>query len=117
MAKIYETVLSAQLAGIEAARAGVRGCDIDAAARAVIEQAGYGKFFGHGFGHGLGLAVHEAPTAGPSYSRELPEGAVISAEPGIYIPGQYGVRIEDVICLTREGCVNITNLPKKLLII
>jgi Xaa-Pro aminopeptidase len=117
MVKIYQTVLDAQLAGIEAAKAGVKGCDIDAAARSVIEKAGYGKYFGHGFGHGLGLAVHEAPTAAASYDRPLPEGAVISAEPGIYIPGKYGVRIEDVIYLTRDGCENITNLPKTLLIV
>jgi Xaa-Pro aminopeptidase len=95
----------------------VRGCDIDAAAREVIEKAGYGTYFGHGFGHGLGLAVHEAPNASPSYSGELPEGAVISAEPGIYIPGKYGVRIEDVIYLTKNGSENITNLPKKLLVV
>jgi Xaa-Pro aminopeptidase len=117
MVKIYDTVLNAQLAGIEAAKAGVRGCDIDAAAREVIEKAGYGTYFGHGFGHGLGLAVHEAPNASPSYSGELPEGAVISAEPGIYIPGKYGVRIEDVIYLTKNGSENITNLPKKLLVV
>jgi Xaa-Pro aminopeptidase len=117
MVRVYETVLSAQLAGIEAAKAGVRGCDIDGAARAVIEKAGYGKLFGHGFGHGLGLAVHEAPNASQSNSKEMPEGAVISAEPGIYLPGQYGVRIEDVIYITKDGCENITNLPKKLLIV
>lgn len=117
MKRIYETVLNAQLAGIEAAKAGVRGCDIDAAARRVINDAGYGKFFGHGYGHSLGLEVHEAPNAAPSNDEEMPEGAVISAEPGIYIPGHYGVRIEDVIYITKDGSENITNLPKKLLIV
>jgi Xaa-Pro aminopeptidase len=117
MVRIYNTVLNAQRAGITAAKAGVRGADIDAAARKVIEDAGYGKCFGHGFGHGLGLEVHETPNAAPSNEKEIPEGAVISAEPGIYIPGRYGVRIEDVICITKNGCENITNLPKTLLIV
>ncbi|SHH93206.1 Xaa-Pro aminopeptidase [Sporobacter termitidis DSM 10068] len=117
MDQIYHTVLNAQLAGIAAARAGVKGSAIDGAARRVIDEAGYGKFFGHGFGHGLGLEVHETPSAGPSYDKEIPEGAVISAEPGIYIPGKYGVRIEDVVYVTKDGCENITNLPKALLVV
>lgn len=117
MIRIYDTVLEAQNAGIEAAKAGVKGTDIDGAARRVIEAAGYGKYFGHGFGHGLGLEVHEAPNASASNDQEIPEGAVISAEPGIYLPGRYGVRIEDVIYITRDGCENITNLSKKLLIV
>lgn len=117
MIKVYETVLSAQLAGIAAAKAGVRGSDIDSAARRIICDAGYGRYFGHGFGHSLGIEVHEAPNAAPSNDGEIPEGAVISAEPGIYIPGRYGVRIEDVIYITGVGSENITNLPKKLLIV
>lgn len=117
MIRIYDTVLSAQLAGINAARAGVCGCEIDKAARQVIEAAGYGQYFGHGFGHGLGLDVHEAPNAAPSNNKEIPEGAVISAEPGIYIPGRGGVRIEDVLFITANGCENITKLSKKLLIV
>ncbi|NLA86117.1 MAG: aminopeptidase P family protein [Clostridiales bacterium] len=117
MVSVYETVLKAQLAGIAAAKAGVKGSEIDGAARRVISTAGYGDFFGHGFGHGLGLEVHEPPNAAPSNDGEMPEGAVISAEPGIYIPGRYGVRIEDVIYITKDGCENITNLQKKLLIV
>lgn len=117
MVRIYETVLNAQLAGIAAAKAGVRGSVVDGAARRVIDDAGYGKYFGHGFGHSLGLEVHESPHAAPSNDAELPAGAVISAEPGIYIPGRYGVRIEDVIYITEDGCENITNLPKKLFIV
>lgn len=117
MTRVYNTVLQAQLAGIQAARAGVRGSDIDAAARRVITQAGYGQYFGHGFGHSLGLEVHESPNAAPSNGKEMPNGAVISAEPGIYIPGKYGVRIEDVIYITEDGCENITNLPKILTIV
>ncbi len=117
MVRIYDTVLSAQMAGITAAKAGVRGSEIDGAARRVISEAGYGQYFGHGFGHGLGLEVHETPSAAPSNDGEIPEGAVISAEPGIYIPGRYGVRIEDVLYITKDGRENITNLPKKLLIV
>lgn len=115
MKKIYDTVLQAQLRGIEAAKAGVTGAEVDAAARAVIENAGYGEYFGHGFGHGLGLEIHEAPTASPSGKTELPEGSVISAEPGIYIPGKFGVRIEDVIVIRKNGCENITKAAKELI--
>jgi Xaa-Pro aminopeptidase len=117
MRKVYDTVLAAQKAGIAAARAGIPGRDVDAAARRVIEEAGYGEYFGHGFGHGLGLDVHEAPTLSPSGSETLPAGAVVSAEPGIYIPGRFGVRIEDVLYLTEDGCENITTLPKHLIIV
>jgi Xaa-Pro aminopeptidase len=117
MIRVYETVLNAQLAGIAAAKAGVRGSEIDGAARRVITDAGYEQYFGHGFGHSLGLEVHETPNAAPSNYGKMPEGAVISAEPGIYIPGRYGVRIEDVIYITMDGHENITNLPKKLLIV
>ncbi|MDR1693366.1 MAG: Xaa-Pro peptidase family protein [Oscillospiraceae bacterium] len=109
MRKVYRTVLAAQAAGIAVAKAGVAGREIDAAARAVITGAGYGDYFGHGFGHGVGLEVHEGPNASPSEERALPAGAVISAEPGIYLPGKFGVRIEDVVVLTETGCVNLTD--------
>ncbi|MDR1065608.1 MAG: Xaa-Pro peptidase family protein [Oscillospiraceae bacterium] len=115
MRRVYDTVLRAQLAGIAAARVGARGSDVHAAALNVISDAGFGKFFGHGFGHGLGLEVHETPNAAPSYAGELPAGAVISAEPGIYLPGKFGVRIEDVIYITESGSENITALPKELM--
>jgi len=117
MIKIYETVLLAQETGIKFVRAGVSGFDLDAAARAVIEDAGYGEYFGHGFGHSLGLEVHESLKASQISEDILPEGAVISAEPGIYLPGRYGVRIEDVIYITETGCENITNLTKSLIIL
>lgn len=117
MIRVYETVLEAQEAGIKTARAGVPGKDVDAAARSIIESAGYGEYFGHGFGHGLGIEVHEAPTASKSSEDILQDGAVISAEPGIYLPGRFGVRIEDVIYIKGNGCENITNLPKKLIIL
>ena len=104
-------------AGIAAARAGVTGKAVDGAARSVIAAAGYGDYFGHSFGHGVGVEIHEAPNATPGNEKPLPAGAVISAEPGIYLPGRLGVRIEDVIALTEEGCVNLTRAPKALLIL
>ena len=117
MRRVYEVVLAAQEAGISAARAGVTGEEIDAAARKVIEEAGYGRYFGHSFGHSLGLEVHETPSAAPKVRDEMPEGAVISAEPGIYIPGGFGVRIEDILYLTAQGAENITKAPKELIIL
>lgn len=117
MRRVYETVLSAQKAGIAAARAGATGREVDGAARSVIDQAGYGPYFGHSFGHGVGVEIHESPNATPGNDKPLPNGAVISAEPGIYLPGRMGVRIEDVIALTEEGCVNLTRAPKELLIL
>jgi Xaa-Pro aminopeptidase len=117
MRTVYETVLAAQEAGIRAARAGVPGKTVDFAARRVIEEAGYAAFFGHSFGHGLGLEIHEAPNASPSAELPLPPGAVISAEPGIYLPGRFGVRIEDVLYLTGDGTENITLAPKGLIIL
>ena len=115
MRQVYEVVLSAQLAGIAAARAGVTGAEIDGAAREVIRQAGYGEFFGHSFGHGVGVEIHESPNASPANDKPMAAGSVISAEPGIYLPGRFGVRIEDVIVLTEDGCRNITRAPKELL--
>lgn len=117
MVKVYTTVLEAQRAGIAAARAGVTGRAIDGAARKVIEDAGYGAYFGHSFGHGVGVEIHEEPNATPGNEQPMPVGAVISAEPGIYLPGRLGVRIEDVLYLTENGCINLTEAPKELLIL
>jgi Xaa-Pro aminopeptidase len=117
MRAVYETVLRAQESGIEKAAAGVPGSAVHAAAADVIGSAGFGAYFGHGFGHGLGLEVHECNSASPSDSRELKAGNVISAEPGIYLPGRFGVRIEDVIVIRDGGCENITRTPKRLLVI
>lgn len=117
MRKVYDTVLMAQLAGISAARAGVPGSDIHAAAAKVIADAGYGPYFGHGFGHSLGLEIHEAPNASPANKNPMPAGAVISAEPGIYIPGKFGVRIEDMLYLTDTGSIDLTNAPKELIVL
>ena len=117
MRTVYETVLTAQKAGIAAAKAGATGREVDGAARDVIEAAGYGAYFGHSFGHSLGVEIHESPNASPMNEKPLPAGAVISAEPGIYLPGKLGVRIEDVIVLTESGCENITRAPKELLVL
>jgi Xaa-Pro aminopeptidase len=117
MKKIYSIVLEAQLQGIAHARAGITGAEIDGAARKVIEEAGYGKYFGHSFGHSLGLNIHEPPVASPANRFPMPAGAVVSAEPGIYIPGRFGVRIEDVMILRPEGSEVITKAPKQLLIL
>lgn len=117
MRRVYDVVLEAQLAGIAAARHGKPGREIDAAAREVIRKAGYGEYFGHSFGHSLGLEIHEAPNAAPSVETPMPVGAVISAEPGIYLPGRFGVRIEDVLYLGQDKTVDITLAPKELIII
>lgn len=117
MEKVYNTVLQAQLAGLAATRAGVKGKDVDAAARQVIADAGYGEYFGHGYGHSLGLEVHEAPSPNAANEEPMPAGAVASAEPGIYLPGKFGVRIEDVTVFTADGYENITASPKNLIIV
>lgn len=117
MRRVYQTVLEAQRAGLAATRAGVPGRQVDGAARRVIREAGYGDYFGHSYGHSLGLEIHEAPNAAPGVEEPLPAGAVVSAEPGIYLPGRFGVRIEDVVVVTPEGCDNLTKSPKDLLIL
>ena len=110
-------MLEAQLAGIAAARAGVPGKTIDKAARDVIEKAGYGANFGHGFGHSLGLDIHEMPSASPGGEAPMVEGAVCSAEPGIYLPEKFGVRIEDVMIIRADGAEVITKAPKSELLV
>ena len=117
MQTVYNTVLQAQTAAIASTRAGLKGKDIDAVARKVITDAGFGDYFGHGYGHSLGLQVHEDPNCNPSEERIMEPGMVASAEPGIYLPGKFGVRIEDVVIFTEEGCENITNSPKNLIIL
>ena len=117
MKEVYNTVLQAQLAGIAAAKAGVLGKTVDNTARKVIEDAGYGKYFGHGFGHSVGLEIHEKPNCGRFSEEIMVENAVASAEPGIYIPGKFGVRIEDCLIYKENGTENITHSPKNLIII
>ena len=117
MKKVYQIVLEAQLAGIAVTKAGVPGKSIDAAARKVIADAGYGDNFGHGYGHSLGIEIHESPNANTRDNTLLPVGAVVSAEPGIYLPGKFGVRIEDVTILREDGCEILTKSPKDLIIL
>lgn len=117
MKKVYDTVLKAQLAGLAVSKAGVSGKEVDTAARDVITQAGYGPYFGHSYGHSLGLEIHEAPNCNQRNTQPMPLHAVCSAEPGIYLPGKFGVRIEDVAIFEEDGCRDITHSPKDLLIL
>ena len=117
MKLVYDTVLKAQLAGIAAARGGVTGAEIHNIGARVIADAGYGEYFGHGFGHSLGIEIHENPRFSPLWEKPIPSGACLSAEPGIYLPGRFGVRIEDVIMLTDDGCIDITRSPKELIVL
>jgi len=117
MQKVYATVLKAQTETIAMTKAGIPGKDIDGNARRIIEEAGYGEYFGHGYGHSLGLEIHESPSPSAGNSEPMPAGAVCSAEPGIYLPGKFGVRIEDVTILREDGCEDITGSPKNLIIV
>ena len=117
MKTVYNTVLKAQLTGIAAAKAGVTGAAVHNAAAKVIAEAGYGAYFGHGFGHSLGLEIHEDPRASARNDKPLPAGAVVTAEPGIYIPGKFGVRIEDMMLIREDGAEVLTKAPKELLIL
>jgi Xaa-Pro aminopeptidase len=114
---VYGTVLEAQLAGLDAVEAGARGEDVDAVARKVIEAAGHGDRFGHGLGHGVGLEVHEAPRLSPRSDDVLAPGEVVTVEPGIYLPGRLGVRIEDFVVVEEGGHRNLSRLPKDLTIV
>ena len=117
MELVYHTVLKAQLAGIAAAHGGVTGSAVHKAAADVIAAAGYGEYFGHGFGHSLGIEIHENPRFSPLWDKVIPAGACLSAEPGIYLPGKFGVRIEDVVMITETGCIDITHSPKDLIVL
>jgi Xaa-Pro aminopeptidase len=112
--RIYGVVLLAQLRAIEAIRPGARLCDVDAVARKVIAEAGFGKRFGHGLGHGIGLEIHEAPRFAVGQDRPLVAGMVVTVEPGIYVPGWGGVRIEDDVLVTRDGHEVLSDVPKEL---
>ena len=112
--EVYGVVLRAQEAALHAVRPGVKGRDVDAGARAVIAQAGFGEFFDHGLGHGVGLEIHEAPAVRQNSDVVLQAGNVITIEPGIYLPGWGGVRIEDDVLVTPEGCEVLTHVPKDL---
>ena len=112
--EVYELVLEAQLAGLEAARAGMSGRDADAAARAIIDEAGHGERFGHGLGHGVGLLVHEDPRLAKTSETNLRASSVVTVEPGVYLPGRFGVRIEDLVVVTDDGPEVLSSFPKEL---
>ncbi len=102
-AEAYALVLAAQLAGLDAVRPGAGGRAVDAVAREVIEQGGMGERFGHGLGHGVGIEIHEAPRLSPRSEDELQPGDVVTVEPGVYVPGSFGIRIEDLVVVGAEG--------------
>jgi Xaa-Pro aminopeptidase len=117
MELVYQTVLNAQRAALAEIKGGVNGFAIHKVADDVIVAAGYGGKMGHGLGHGLGIEIHESPRFSPFWDKPIPAGACLSVEPGIYLPGKFGVRIEDVVMLTKDGCIDITNSPKELIIL
>ena len=114
--EVYEVVLAAQRAGIAAVTPGRTGKEVDAVARKVIVDAGYGEYFGHGLGHSVGLVIHEGPNLNMREERVLEAGMVITVEPGIYIPNWGGVRIEDIVLVTEKGCEVLTQAPKEFII-
>ena len=115
LAEAYALCLEAQLAGLAAVRPGVSGRDADAASREPIEAAGLGAAFGHGLGHGVGIEVHEAPVLRPESSDVLEPSNVVTVEPGIYLSGEGGIRIEDLVLVTTDGCEQLTRFPKELI--
>ena len=115
--EVYELVRSAQAMALEAIRAGVDARDADSAARDPIAAAGHGEHFGHGLGHGVGLEVHEAPRVSQRSDQTLEVGDVVTVEPGIYLPGRFGVRIEDLVAVTEDGCRNLSTFPKELRVV
>ncbi len=114
--EVYRLVLEAQLAGVEAIEAGAAARDVDRVARAVIEAGGHGERFGHGLGHGVGLEVHEGPRVSQRSEAELRAGNVVTVEPGVYVPGEFGVRIEDLVVVTDGGCEILTSIGKDLIV-
>lgn len=115
--KIYDTVLEAQIAAVEKVKAGVKASEIDLTARNIIREAGFGDYFPHRLGHGLGASVHEFPSITETNSMELQENMVFTIEPGIYVPGVAGVRIEDDLVVTKDGVQVLTEFPKTLQVI
>jgi len=117
MKRVYNTVLSAQNAAFELMQEGIECNKIDAAARNIISDAGFGDYFGHALGHSLGLQIHESPNFSPKCPQKLKEGMVLTVEPGIYIPEKFGVRIEDMVYITKNGFENLTKSNKTLIIL
>jgi Xaa-Pro aminopeptidase len=115
--EIYELVAAAQLAGLAAVRPGAEVGDVDAAARSIIDAAGHSDHFGHGLGHGVGLEVHEAPMLGPGRTGKLQELVPVTVEPGIYLPGKGGVRVEDTVVVRAAGPVTLITTTRELLVL
>lgn len=115
MKAVYNTVLTAQLTALDAVKAGMSGKELDKIARDIITDAGYGDNFGHSLGHGVGVEIHESPYASPSREDILPANSIVTVEPGIYLEGEFGVRIEDFVIVTEDGCINMTKAPKELI--
>jgi Xaa-Pro aminopeptidase len=116
--EVYELVLRAQETALTAVRAGADCKGVDQVARDVIEQAGHGEHFGHGLGHGVGLEVHEEPRLAKSAEGELKAGNAVTVEPGVYLPGRFGVRIEDLVAVTEDGCdILTTGMSKSLVVV
>lgn len=114
---IYDLTLRAQLAALNAVKPGARCVDVDALARTIIDDGGYGEYFGHGLGHGVGLEIHESPRLNKQATAVLEPGMVVTVEPGIYLPGKGGVRIEDLVVVTETGCDIVTRSSKELRIL
>lgn len=115
--EIYSIVLEAQLSALAKVKSGVKASEIDKTARDIITARGYGDYFRHSTGHGVGLEIHEQPNVSPKSTTILSKGMVITVEPGIYLPGKFGVRIEDMVAVTADGCRNFATLPKELIIL
>ena len=115
--KVYEVVLKAQKAGEAFVKPGIRACDLDRTVRGVIEEAGYGSYFTHRTGHGIGIIAHEPPYITATETTTLQEGMTFSIEPGIYLPGKFGVRIENCVVVTKDGCEAFTHYPRELRVI
>ncbi|HTW11984.1 MAG TPA: M24 family metallopeptidase, partial [Solirubrobacteraceae bacterium] len=113
----YELVLSAQLEGLDAVRAGANGQEIDRVVRDTIYSAGHSEHYGHGLGHGVGLEIHEAPTLTFRFADTLAAGNVVTVEPGVYLPGKFGIRIEDLVVVGEDGIRILTSIPKALRVV
>ncbi len=116
MRKVYDIVLNAQLSALDYAKAGITGNQLDSVARKIISDAGYGECFGHALGHSVGLEIHESPVSSPNSNTVLKAGNIMTIEPGIYIEGKFGVRIEDFVILNENSCENLTKCAKNIII-
>ena len=115
MREVYDIVLNAQETALKLVKANELGKNIDKLARDIISNAGYSEYFGHSLGHGVGMEIHEYPNASPSFDKPIPENSILTIEPGIYLPEEFGVRIEDFVVVTKDGMKNLTQAPKNLI--